>query len=82
MNRALSHLATEGVEKMKGFYRKRGGVRELLTKGLFLDQNNLFGGREQQVFFIMQFTSKVVVVEMKKAHVTDFCCLNRKFQTS
>ena len=64
MNQAASHPATgkvlPGVLTLDGFYRKRGGARELVTKekkGLFLDQDVLFGGKRTASALIMQIAS-------------------------
>ena len=63
MNAAASHLATRrvllGLHKMEGFYRKKGGARELLTKEkrLFLDKDIFFWGKGTARLFIKKIAS-------------------------
>lgn len=69
-NCAASHLATtrplQGLPKMEGLFRKKGGTRALLTKeneGLFLDQDILFWGKGKEKVFIMQIASSFYGME-------------------
>ena len=63
MIRAASHLAprrsSQGLYKTEGFYREKGGARELLAKekeGIFLVQDIIWGEGNSKGF-IMQIAS-------------------------
>lgn len=67
MNQAASCLATrsgfEGLHKIGGFYEKKSGARELLTK----EKKKLFGG--QNIFSLGEENTRVFIVKV----ASSFC---------
>ncbi|KAF6372055.1 hypothetical protein mRhiFer1_009792 [Rhinolophus ferrumequinum] len=77
MNWAASHLATravlQGLYKMEGFCRKKGGARMFLTKenkGLFLDQYIFCGEGNSKDFY--HTDCLFFLWWMEKARMTDY----------